>query len=123
MHISTLVTKLSMCTLPVNNQFKIILVLLLFICLKFFFFRYYDNILTDELNNLTKTLLAAVVQLQQKLYKRDPIKGASKKRYVVGFHEVRKHLMLNKVKLVIIPPNLRILDSNGIYLLNISIVI
>lgn len=54
-----------------------------------------------------------VVKLQDKLYKRDPIKGFARRRYVLGFHETKKHLSLHRVKIVIIAPDLKDYVPNG----------
>lgn len=55
-----------------------------------------------------------IVNLQEKLYKRDPIKGFARRRYVLGFRETKKHLALTRVKIVIIAPDLKDYISNGI---------
>lgn len=54
-----------------------------------------------------------VVNLQEKLYKRDPTKGFARRRYVLGFRETKKHLSLCRVKIVIIAPDLKDYIANG----------
>ncbi|KAF2894228.1 hypothetical protein ILUMI_11953 [Ignelater luminosus] len=72
-----------------------------------------NNIITEELDEAVKTFISGIVGLQEKLYNRDPIKGVAKRRYTVGLHEVKKYLHLNKVKIVIIAPDLKLTKRDG----------
>lgn len=72
-----------------------------------------DNVITEELDETVKTFISGIVGLQEKLYNRDPIKGVSKRRYTVGLHEVKKYLRLNKVKIIIIAPDIKLAKSDG----------
>ena len=47
------------------------------------------------------------------MYLKDPIKAKAKRRYVCGLREVLKHLNLKKLKCVILPPNLDMIESKG----------
>lgn len=85
----------------------------LVIALIIFIFSYCDNCINEELNNATSKFIKEIVHFQEKLYKRDPIKGCSKRRYIVGFHEVTKFLKVDKLKLVIIAPNINIYKEDG----------
>ncbi|XP_031347206.1 uncharacterized protein LOC116173695 [Photinus pyralis] len=69
------------------------------------------DVVTDD--ESVCSFIARVVELQEKLYKRDPIKGKSKRRFVVGLHEAKKYLTLNRVKVVIIAADIRVTKENG----------
>lgn len=69
--------------------------------------------MTEELDISVSTLMKEIVNFQEKLYKRDPSKGVSKRRYVAGFHEVRKLLKVGKIRLIIIAPNINTTDENS----------
>lgn len=78
-----------------------------------FFLRYCDHIVTEDLNLLVKSFLSDVVRFQEQSYKRDPIKGNAKRRYIVGLREVRKFIIVKKIKLIIIAPDIRTIVENG----------
>ncbi|KAF5295324.1 hypothetical protein FQA39_LY13189 [Lamprigera yunnana] len=56
----------------------------------------------EDVNNSVSIFISRVVELQEKLFKRDHIKGTHKRRYVVGLHEAQKYLKLKKAKIIII---------------------
>lgn len=74
---------------------------------------YCDHVITDEWNYNVKRFLTDIVKFQVNLYKRDPIKGTAKKRYLVGLHEVRKYMVVKKIKLLIFAPNIRTVVEDG----------
>lgn len=76
--------------------------------------RYSNNAITPELENATKLLLTKIVSFQERLYKKNPLKGQIKRRYVVGFHEVKKYLKLGKVKMLVIATDIKVLKENGL---------
>jgi selenocysteine insertion sequence-binding protein 2 len=76
--------------------------------------RYCDNSLTVPLDNAIKLLLKDIVKFQDRLYHRDPVKAFAKRRYVVGFREVMKYLLLKKLKLVVIAPDLEVAKQKGV---------
>ncbi|KAL3202859.1 hypothetical protein MRX96_001225 [Rhipicephalus microplus] len=62
---------------------------------------------SPEINKTTKALLADLVFYQDRLYQKDPIKARSKRRLVYGLKEVRKYLLLNKLKCIVFRPGHR----------------
>lgn len=58
--------------------------------------------------------LSKIVGFQEKLYKRNPLKGQIKKRCIVGFHEVKKYLKLGKIKVLLIATNIKVMKENGL---------
>lgn len=75
----------------------------------------FESNLPYEFEESTKVFIKNLVELQQKLYKRNPIKGAYKKRYVVGLHEVKKCLQLNRVKILFFATDIQITKENGMH--------
>lgn len=71
--------------------------------------------MTDKINNLVEGLLVDLVKFQDRVYVNEPLKFKSKRRYVCGLREVKKHLALKRLKCVIIPPNLQRIQSPGKY--------
>ena len=69
---------------------------------------------SDTINSVVEQLLHELVRFQDRQHHKDPIRAKSKRRYVCGLREVRKHLELGKLKCVIIPPNLDHIQSTGI---------
>ena len=69
--------------------------------------------MTDKINSLVESLLTDLSRFQERLYKNEPLKFKSKRRYVCGLREVKKHLVLKHIKCVIIPPNMQRIQSPG----------
>lgn len=74
---------------------------------------YCDHVQTAEINLATKTLLTDLVFFQERLYQKDPIKARSKRRLVYGLKEVRKYLLLNKLKCIIFAPDIEEVKAEG----------
>ena len=72
--------------------------------------------MTDKINLLVESLLTDLSRFQERLYKNEPLKFKSKRRYVCGLREVKKHLVLKHIKCVIVPPNMQRIQSPGINL-------
>ncbi|XP_055614271.1 selenocysteine insertion sequence-binding protein 2 [Uranotaenia lowii] len=72
---------------------------------------YCDHLITEELRDLSETLVTKLFQFQANAYGRNPIKAVGNKRYCVGFNEVLKILEARKLKLVLIAPDLESNDS------------
>ncbi|KAK4882409.1 hypothetical protein RN001_005728 [Aquatica leii] len=71
------------------------------------------NIITnEEIDNVVSIFITRIVELQEKLFKRDSIKGKYKRRYVVGFHETKKYLNLNKVKVIVIATDVKLIKKD-----------
>jgi len=51
---------------------------------------------------------------QDRQYHRDPVKAFAKRRYIVGFREVKKYLHLKRLKLIIIAPDLEVAKTKGL---------
>ncbi|KAJ9579554.1 hypothetical protein L9F63_004739 [Diploptera punctata] len=77
------------------------------------FREYCDNRITLCLNVAMKQLLRDLVKFQDRQYQKNAVKAFAKRRYVSGFREVKKQLGLNKVKLVVIAPDLEIAKNKG----------
>jgi selenocysteine insertion sequence-binding protein 2 len=76
--------------------------------------RYCDNSLTVPLNGAVRLLLKDIVKFQDRQYHRDPVKAFAKRRYVLGFREVKKHLQLRRLKLIIVAPDLEVAKVKGV---------
>lgn len=50
--------------------------------------------------------LAELNRFQLAALQRNAMKAKARKRYVLGFHEVTKKLKINKIKVVIVAPDL-----------------
>ena len=75
--------------------------------------RYCTQVLDEEIDACCTALLQDLVRFQDRLYHKDPIKAKSRRRIVLGLREVTKHLKLNKIRCVIISPNLERIQSKG----------
>ena len=60
-----------------------------------------------------ESLLNDLSRFQERIYKNEPLKFKSKRRYVCGLREVKKHVLLKHLKCVIVPPNLQRIQSPG----------
>ena len=65
------------------------------------------------MDEVCKTLLQDVVRFQDKQYNKDPVKAKARRRYVVGLREVKKFLVVKKVRLVVIAPDLENVEGKG----------
>ncbi|KAH8023384.1 hypothetical protein HPB51_013222 [Rhipicephalus microplus] len=74
---------------------------------------YCDHVQSPEINKTTKALLADLVFYQDRLYQKDPIKARSKRRLVYGLKEVRKYLLLNKLKCIVFAPDIEEVKGAG----------
>ncbi|XP_065660125.1 selenocysteine insertion sequence-binding protein 2 isoform X3 [Hydra vulgaris] len=86
------------------------------------FREYCNHLLSDEINNLTQSLLLDLIKYQDRVYHENRTKFKQKRRYVLGLREVLKHLKVKKLKAIIVAPNIeRISCEGGIddYLTNI----
>lgn len=71
---------------------------------------------TDELCSLTEALLRDLFRFQDRAYHKNQIKARAARRYVVGFKETQRQLNVDKVKLLIIAPDLEKADDIGMCL-------
>ena len=74
---------------------------------------YCDHDLSKELDDVCKTLLQDVVRFQDRQYNKDPVKAKARRRYIVGLREVKKFLVVKKVRLVVIAPDLENVEGKG----------
>ncbi|XP_062573885.1 selenocysteine insertion sequence-binding protein 2-like [Saccostrea cucullata] len=77
------------------------------------FREYCNQVLNKDIDSCCTHLLQDLVRFQDRMYHKDPVKAKTKRRIVLGLREVTKHLKLNKIKLVIISPNLEKIQSKG----------
>ncbi|CAK8696086.1 selenocysteine insertion sequence-binding protein 2-like isoform X2 [Clavelina lepadiformis] len=74
---------------------------------------YCSQMLDKQIDETCTIILQKLVQFQDRLYQRDPVKAKMRRRLVMGLREVTKHLKLKKLKCVIISPNLEKIQSKG----------
>lgn len=67
---------------------------------------YCDHFITDEIRNYSKTILSDLFRFNDRAFKKNKVKAKANQRYIVGFSEVTKYLEANKLKLIIISPDL-----------------
>ena len=75
--------------------------------------RYAEQIITDELNEATKTLLSTLKRFQDRLYHTDKIKAKMRRRLLFGLREVAKSVDARTSKVVVIAPNIEKIESEG----------
>ena len=54
-----------------------------------------------------------MVRFQDRQYNKDPVKAKARRRYIVGLREVKKFLVVKKVRLVVIAPDLENVEGKG----------
>ncbi len=59
---------------------------------------YCENVLTDEVKDLSTKLIQLLMKFQDRLHNKDPDKARMKRRLVFGLRECIKHAGLKKVK-------------------------
>nr|XP_026689530.1 selenocysteine insertion sequence-binding protein 2-like isoform X2 [Ciona intestinalis] len=74
---------------------------------------YCCQVLDKRVDEMSNQMLQRLVYFQDRLYKTDPAKAKRKRRVVLGFREVTKHLKMKKLRCVIISPNLEKIESKG----------
>lgn len=67
---------------------------------------YCNNKITPELCEVTENLLQDIFKFQDRAYNRNQIKARAHKRFVVGFKETQRQLQIDKIKLLLIAPDL-----------------
>lgn len=67
---------------------------------------YCNNNISAELCDATENLLRDIFNFQNNAYNRNQIKARAHKRFVVGFKETQRQLQTDKIKLLIIAPDL-----------------
>lgn len=78
-------------------------------------YRYCTNVLTKGLNDALEKFLQEITRLQKRSYEKNPNKSKYKRRYYSGLKEVRKHVDLKKLKLVIVAPDIEKVELDGKY--------
>ena len=81
----------------------------------FVYYSYCTHLVTEDINTCTSDLLTDLVRFQDRVYKNEPQKLKTKRRYVCGLREVEKSLSvkLRKVECVIVTPNMDRIQSPG----------
>jgi selenocysteine insertion sequence-binding protein 2 len=74
---------------------------------------YCNQQLSQEIDNFVVNLLSDLVVFQDRLYLRDPLKAKIRKRLSFGFREVTKYAIINKVKMLIIAPDIEKIETKG----------
>nr|CAB3265946.1 selenocysteine insertion sequence-binding protein 2-like [Phallusia mammillata] len=74
---------------------------------------YCSQVLDKRIDETCTIILQKLVQFQDRLYQKDPMKAKMRRRLVMGIREVTKHLKLKKLKCVIVSPNLEKIQSKG----------
>ena len=75
--------------------------------------RYAEQIITNELNESTKTLLSTLKRFQDRLYHTDKIKAKQRRRLLYGLREVAKSVDAGTSKVIILAPNIEKIESEG----------
>lgn len=71
------------------------------------FREYCDHFLTQEIKQLSMIVIKDLFRFQENKFQQNPIKAKANRRYVLGFKEVKKFLVVgNQLKLIIIAPDL-----------------
>ena len=60
----------------------------------------------SEIRNLSITIIKDLLKFPENKFKNKPIKAKAHRRYVVGFQEVKKFLVIEKLKIIFISPDL-----------------
>lgn len=66
-----------------------------------------------SLDQAVSELLGELAKFQTKLYEKDPVKAAQKRRYQCGLREVLKAARRGKLKLAVIAPNIDKIETDG----------
>lgn len=74
---------------------------------------YCDQRLGLEIDRLVIRLLQDLVLFQDRMFLRDPIKAQIRRRLCFGFKEVTKYAKINKLKLLVIAPDIEKIESKG----------
>ncbi|XP_049813527.1 uro-adherence factor A isoform X1 [Schistocerca nitens] len=74
---------------------------------------YCDHFITPEINSSVTTLLQDVVKFHDRQFERDPVKANARRRHVSGLREVLKYLNLKRLKLIIIAPDMELIEGKG----------
>lgn len=96
---------------PENNEIKINIASKIQHSRKFR--QYCDHYITPEICASIESTLNDLFRFQKRAFDKNEVKGRSRKRYVVGFKEVKKNLDSNKLKLLIIAPDLEPSPGDG----------
>lgn len=67
---------------------------------------YCDHCLLPEIFTSTKALLEDIVKFHDRQFARSPLKATAKRRHVTGIKEVRRFLVLRRIRLLVIAPDL-----------------
>lgn len=70
------------------------------------FREYCDHFLTPKIKELSIAIIKDLFKFQENKFQQNPIKAKANRRYVVGFKEVKKFLVIEKLKLIFIAPDL-----------------
>lgn len=69
--------------------------------------------MSEELDNLVKSLVQDIVRFQDRQFAKDPVKAKAKKRYVVGLREIKKFLQVKKITLLLLAPDVETVKLKG----------
>jgi len=65
------------------------------------------------LDSLVLQLLAELIRFQERTKQREPLKAKARRRYVCGLKEVRKYAKADRIRAVIVAPNVEENKSEG----------
>lgn len=69
--------------------------------------------LSEAIDCAVTELVVDIVQFQDRAHLRDPEKARMRKRYTCGLREVRQYVPLNKIKCLIVAPDLQMVQSDS----------
>lgn len=75
---------------------------------------YCNQCLSDEIDQEASNLLIEMVRLQDRMHAKDPQKAKIKRRYCCGLKEVDKYLTIQKVKCLLIAPDIQQIVKDGV---------
>ena len=74
---------------------------------------YCQQRLSQDIDELVTNLLTDLVMFQDRMFSRDPVKAQIRRRLSFGFKEVTKYAKINKLKLLVIAPDIEKIESKG----------
>jgi selenocysteine insertion sequence-binding protein 2 len=67
---------------------------------------YCNHFITKEIIDLSTLVIKDLFRYQEQKFEKNPVKAKANRRYAVGFKEVKKFMVVQKIKLVFVAPDL-----------------
>lgn len=75
---------------------------------------YCSQSLGDEIDDYASRVLMDLTRFQSRLFEKDPVKAQSKRRLTCGLKEVAKYVELDKLRCLVIAPDIQLIENNGV---------